>query len=47
MAEALLERETIDGSEIVQLVQQGMEVSPRPAGGNGAGVPASTPARAD
>ena len=44
VAEALLERETIDGSEVVQLVQQGM---PAGARGNGSGVPAAAPANAD
>ena len=38
VAEALLDRETIDGSEVVQLVQQGM---PAGSAGNGAGVSAT------
>ncbi len=47
VAEALLERETIDGSEVVRLVQQGMgestPVTETPT--NGQGVPATAPVR--
>jgi cell division protease FtsH len=52
VAEALLERETIDGSEVVRLVQQGLGPSGRDRDrarslGNGADEPTSAPARAD
>jgi cell division protease FtsH len=52
VAEALLERETIDGSEVVRLVQQGLGPSGRDRErarslGNGADEPTSAPARAD
>jgi cell division protease FtsH len=50
VADALLDRETIDGSEVVQLVQQGM--SPDSGNGRGPGavaptLPTSTPAHSD